>query len=433
MTLKKLDDPNYSTPTRLIHGDSFSAQWDYSFHVVPPITASSTFRLGSTQRGADGFEAVGHSDVRSPLDPIYVYDRLGEPTNVMLQNALAIAEGGDCSVTYATGMAAVHAAVTFSLFPGAEVISHRTIYGCSYSLFTNWLPKFSFNVHFTDLRDPRTILPLINENTRLVYLESPVNPSMELIDIEALCKLVADVNKSRPSDRQILTAIDNTFATPIGQRPLSLGIDLVIHSLTKGISGFGTEMGGAVVTRKEFFDGLLLHRKDFGSTLSPHTAWSILTHGLPTLPLRIPKQQASAQAIAQFLEQHPAVETVKYPGLPSFPQHDLAKKQMVDFNGAFAPGFMIYFLLKGESPAESRKRGQTMMDFMAENSYTVTLAVSLGQIRTLIEHPASMTHSSYTADEQVKRGIDPGGIRLAVGIEDAQDIIRDLRTALDRC
>ena len=123
---------------------------------------------------------------------------------------------------------------------------------------------------------------------------------MELIDIEALCKLVADVNKSRPSDRQILTAIDNTFATPIGQRPLSLGIDLVIHSLTKGISGFGTEMGGAVVTRKEFFDGLLLHRKDFGSTLSPHTAWSILTHGLPTLPLRIPKQQASAQAIAQF-------------------------------------------------------------------------------------------------------------------------------------
>lgn len=433
MTLKKLNDREYSVPTRLIYGESLNTSWDYSRHVVPPITASSTFRLESTDRGAQGFEALGIDARLAQADPIYVYDRLGEPTGDMLQKALAVAEQGECAVTYATGMAAVHAALTFALEAGSEIIAHRTLYGCTYSLLTTWMPKFGIKVHFTDLRDPQSIVPLINERTRIVYLESPVNPSLELVDLRAVAEIVRATNEGRAEPNRILSVIDNTFCTPWAQRPITMGIDLVVHSLTKGISGFGIEMGGAVITRKEFFSQLILHRKDFGGNLAPATAWSILVHGLPTLSLRIPRQQENAYKIAKFLESHPLVEVVRYPGLSSFPQYDVARRQMVDYYGEFAPGFMLYFVLKGASPEESRTRGNRMMNAIAENAYAVTLAVSLGQIRTLIEHPGSMTHASYSAQEQVARGIDPGGIRLAVGIEHPDDIIRDLESALEAC
>ncbi len=430
MKLKKLDERSYSIPTQLIYGESYTPTWDYKFHVVPPITASSTFRLESAHRGAEGFEAIGkHGSV---VDPIYVYDRMGEPNNDMLQQSLATAEQAECAVTFSTGMAAVHAALTFSLNAGSEIIAHRTLYGCTYSLLTSWMPKFGIKVHFADLRDASSIESLVNSNTKVVYLESPVNPSLELVDIRAVSEIVAKLNRGRSPEQQIISVIDNTFCTPWSQRPIPLGVDVVVHSLTKGISGFGTDMGGAVVTRKEFFTSLILHRKDFGGTLSPAVAWSILTHGLPTLSLRLARQQQNASAVSQFLEQHPLVEKVRYPGLSSFPQHELAKKQMIDYHGEFAPGFMVYFTLKGATPEESRARGMRMMDYIAENAYAVTLAVSLGHIRTLIEHPGSMTHSAYSADEQIKRGLDPGGIRLSVGIEHSADIIRDLEAAFDR-
>jgi cystathionine beta-lyase/cystathionine gamma-synthase len=358
---------------------------------------------------------------------------MGEPNNNMLQQSLAIAEGAECAVTFATGMAAVHAALTFALNPGSEIIAHRTLYGCTYSLLTQWMPKFGMKVHFADLRDPSKIEELANDNTKVVYIESPVNPSLELIDIRAVAAAVAKINQNRPAERKVLSIIDNTFCTPWGQRPIQLGIDIVVHSLTKGISGFGVEMGGAVVTRKEFYGPLVLHRKDFGGTLAPQTAWNIMTHGLPTLPLRLPKQQQNAYEVSKFLESHPLVETVRYPGLASFPQYALARKQMTDYHGDFAPGFMVYFILKGTTPEQSRSRGMKMMDYIADNAYAITLAVSLGQIRTLIEHPGSMTHSAYSAAEQVARGLDPGGIRLAVGIEHSQDIIRDLESALEHC
>lgn len=429
MKLKKLDDSSYSIPTRLLYGESLNKNWNYSFHVVPPITVSSTFRLESAHRGATGFGQVGQSD-SGPDGPIYIYDRMGEPNNNMLEEGLAIAEQAECAVTFSTGMAAVHAALTFSLQTNSEIIAHRTLYGCTYSLLNQWMPKFGIPVHFADLRDAEPLSALINENTKVVYIESPVNPTLELVDIKAVVDAVAQANKSRSKERQILTIIDNTFCTPWGQRPIPLGVDVVLHSLTKGISGFGIEMGGAVITRREFFGDLVLHRKDFGGTLCPQVAWSILTHGLPTLPLRAERQQRNAHEIASFLEEHPKVERVLYPGLESFPQHALAKRQMVDYEGNFAPGFMVYFTLKGSSPEESRNRGMKMMDFIADNAYSITLAVSLGQIRTLIEHPGSMTHSAYSAEEQVKRGLDPGGIRLAVGIENPQDIIRDLESSL---
>ncbi len=429
MTLKKLDEKSYSIPTQLIYGQSLTGEWDYSHHVVPPISASSTFRLASARRGAEGFGAIGQlPDATSP-NPIYVYDRMGDPNNDLLQHALAVAEQGEIAVTFSTGMAAVHAASCALLNPGSEIISHSTVYGCTFSMFSRWLTQLGVKVHFVDFKDPQSFLPLVNENTRIVYLETPVNPNLELLDLGTICSEIKKLNASRAPEKQILSVVDNTFATPWSQRPLTLGADLVAHSLTKGISGFGVDMGGAVITRKEFFEPLAMFRKDFGGVLSPEPAWRILNFGLSTLSLRMPRQQENAMRVAEFLSSHPKIEKVSYPGLSTFPQYELAKKQMVDYQGNFAPGFMLYFVIKG-NPAEAKAGGERMMDFIAENAYSVTLAVSLGQLRTLIEHPGSMTHISYPAEEQVKRGIDPGGIRISIGVEDPADIIRDLEASL---
>ena len=430
MSLKKLDESKYALATQLIYGKSVTSEWEYSHHVIPPITASTTFRLDSAKRGAEGFQQIGQMlDPLNPDGPIYVYDRMGEPNAEFLQHAIATAEGGEMALCFSTGMAAIHAAVAALLNPGSEIISHQTIYGCTFSMFQRWFAKFGVKVHFADLKDPASFLPLVNENTRILYLESPVNPNLDLLDLQAIAANAKSLNSSRSPEKSILTVVDNTFATPWCQRPISLGADLVVHSLTKGLSGFGIDMGGAVVTRKEFFEPLAIFRKDFGSFLAPYSAWRILNYGLSTLSIRIPKQQENAMRIAEFLSTHPKVERVSYPGLSSFPQYELAKRQMTSPDGKFAPGIMLSFVLKG-SPEEAKTRGERMMDFIATNSYTITLAVSLGQLRTLIEHPGSMTHASYPADEQVKRGIDPGGIRLSAGIEDPQDIIRDLDAAL---
>lgn len=428
MKQKKPQDGQYSIPTRLIYGKSVAEEWDYSHHVIPPLTTSTSFRLDSASRGARGFGEIGH---KVHGKPIYLYDRMGEPNSDMLQYALATAEEAEIAVTFATGMAAVHAAVCFALGKNSEIISHRTVYGCTYSLFTNWLSRLGIKVHFCDLTDPKSFLACVNANTRILYLESPVNPTLELIDTEALVNCLRPINATRQRDQKILTVFDNTFATPYCQRPGKHGVDVIVHSLTKGLSGFGTDMGGAVITRSEFREPLIWFRKDFGGTLSPLTAWHILVYGVSTLSLRIPRQQENAFKIATFLEGHPLVEKVSYPGLGSFPQSEIAKRLMRDYEGNFAPGIIVYFTLKGKTPEDSKNKGEMMMDYIAKNAYTVTLAVSLGQLRTLVEHPGSMTHANYPAAEQIKLGIDPGGIRLAVGIENPVDVIKDLQGALE--
>ncbi len=209
-------------------------------------------------------------------------------------------------------------------------------------------------------------------------------------------------------------------------------MDFVVHSLTKNIGGFGTDIGGVVIGKKKYRDILMLYRKDFGGVLSSKSAWPIMVYGLPSLAIRMKTEIANAIKVAEFLIQHPKIDFVNYPGLPSFKFYELAKKQMIDFHGNFAPGNMIYFALKGKTPEEGRERGRAMMNYIAQNAYTLTLAVSLGHVRTLIEHPGSMTHSMIPTEEQIKEGIDPAGIRMSIGLENADDIIKDLEDALNQ-
>jgi cystathionine beta-lyase/cystathionine gamma-synthase len=416
----------YSMNTHLIYGKNVSDKWDYSHHVTAPISSSTTFRLDSVERGAQGFIQFANPDEFGDKAPIFIYDRLGEPNKDMLEENLAHVEKGEMAVTFASGMSAISGALGILTKAGDEIITHNTLYGCTLSLLSNWYPRYNIKWNSINLTEPKNILNYVNERTRVVYFETPANPNMEIIDIREVRNIVDEINKDRNEQNKIYIVIDNTFATPFCQRPLEYGADFVVHSLTKGIAGFGTDMGGVVIGKKKYQNILQLYRKDFGAVLNPKSAWSILTFGLPSLALRQKHIIDSATKIAEFLNQHPKVEFVNYPGLKNFKYYETAKKQMIDFDGKFAPGGMIFFVLKGNSPAESKENGRKFMDYVANSAYTMTLAVSLGHTRTLIEHPASMTHSVVPPEKLAERRIDAGGIRLAIGLENPDDIIYDL-------
>lgn len=432
LTPKKPQKPHYRMRTRMIHGTFTTKRWDYNHHVIPPLSSSTTFRLSSVQRGVEGFLDFGSEDVGLERKvPIYIYDRLDEPTRGMLEENLALAEGGEVCVTFSTGMAAIAAALGVTTRSGDEIIAHEQLYGSTYSLLTSWLPRYGIRAVWCDLRKPQSLRACATPKTRVVYFETPTNPSLELIDIAAVRQEVDTLNHHRKDHQKIRIIIDNTFATPYCQRPLTLGADLVVHSLTKNIGGFGTDMGGAVIAARSYYNLLMAYRKDFGGVLSPKNAWSILVYGLPTLGARIANQQKTALKLAQFLESHPKVDQVFYPGLESFPQQELAQRQMVDYDGKFAPGSLLYFIVKDE-PGSSACADR-IVDYIAENAYTMTLAVSLGQVKTLVENPYSMTHFNLPPEEKETSGIHPGGIRMSVGLEDWHDIIDDLRAALEAC
>jgi len=423
------NESGYQIRSRLIHGRSHSARWDYDHHVVPPMTASVTFRLDSVRRGAQGFEDFAQSDEQHGHAPIYVYDRLGEPNGDMLEDNLAAAEGGEIALCFASGMAAISAAICTLARAGEHVIAHKVLYGCTYSLIKNWMPRFRIEHTLADMTDLDAVRQSVTKHTRVFYFETPVNPDMRLIDIAAIRALADEINADRPESQRIRIVVDNTFATPFCQRPLELGADVVCESLTKAIGGFGTDIGGAVIGPKSLYHDLILFRKDFGGALSPKSAWPPLVYGLPTLATRMINYQKSALRVAQFLEQHAKVDAVNYPGLKSFPQHELARTQMRDYRGHFAPGSMIYFVVRGADG--TGKAGERLIDWAAQNAYTLTLAVSLGQIKTLIEAPYSMTHAAMPDDEKRARGLIPDGIRLSIGLEDWHDIIADLSAALE--
>ncbi len=427
---KKKNNDAYSIKSFLIHGRQKTRAWDYTHHIIPPQSCSTAYRLDTAERGAKGFAGLADpstSDFRKSR--VYVYERMDEPARSMLEDQLAYVEGGEIALCFASGMAAIAAAVGINTKSGDKIIAHHTLYGCTYSLFTNWLPRFQIQPTFIDMKDRNLLKKTISPMTKVIYFETPVNPTLEQIDIRAICQVVKSVNRRRKAKEKILVIMDNTFATPFCQRPLSLGVDIVVNSLTKNIGGFGTDIGGVVVAPKKYKSDLFLFRKDFGGVMPAKSAWPILVYGLSSLDLRARKQQATAIKIAEFLEKHKKVKYVRYPGLRSFPQRQLAMKQMRDFDGNFAPGIMIYFVLKG-SREQAFKSGKKLVNTIAKKAYALTLAVSLGQIRTLIEMPSSMTHSMVPEESKAEGEVDPGGIRLAIGLEEPEDIIKDLSMAL---
>ena len=423
MTRKKAK-PQASARTAMIHGKSSTQSWEFSRHLIPPITSTTTFRLESLKRGAQGFQEFGNS-LGNDDAPILIYDRLNEPNTMMIEESLALMEGAETAVSFGNGMAAISSSLLSVLNAGQKVVAHKTLYGCTYSLLTGWLPRFGIKTDLIDLNKAEERRAALTDDVRVIYFETVSNPSLDLADIPAIIADIRKINAKRKRVDQILTIVDNTFPTPWGFRPLEWGIDMVVHSLTKNISGFGTEMGGAVMTSKEFERSLKMARKDFGTIMTPRTAWNINQHGIPTLAIRHAQQQRNALAVAKFLESHRKVERVIYPGLASHPQHKLAKKMLRTPEGDFAPGTMISFTVRGDM-----KKCEKFVDYIATHSYSITLAVSLGVTKTLIEVPGFMTHSAIPADKQSSSGIDARGIRLSLGIERAEDLIEDLSQAL---
>lgn len=422
---KKPTDSNPAIDTRLVHGSHHSTAWNFNNHVVPPITSNTTYRLESVERGAQGFMNFG--DEENSDQPIWVYDRLDEPNNLMLEEQLAYLEKGESAVTFSSGMGAISAVCLASLKAGDVVLSDPTIYGCTYSLFSNWLPKFNLGVEWKDSQKD-DFLENPPENLRLIYLESVANPNLKIAPLKKICDRVKELNKNRDDDNKILVAVDNTFATPIGCNPIDLGTDFVIQSLTKNIAGFGTELGGAVVCPKSWNIPLKVARKDFGAVLNSKSSWHILNHGVPTLNLRFKKQQENARVIAKHLSTKSSdIETVLYPGLETHPNFKNAAETLTrDEDGKLNSGFMIAFTLKGDND-----RTKKFVNFLAKESYSITLAVSLGLTKTLVEVPRLMTHSGLDDSASKVGDISEKLVRLSVGIENAQDIINDLEAALN--
>lgn len=368
--------------------------------LATPIYQSSTFVFDSAEQGGNRFALEEEG---------YIYSRLGNPTNSVLEEKLAILEGGEAAMSMSSGMGAVSSALWTALKAGDHIVAAKTLYGCTFAYLSHGLTRFGVEITFVDTKNPQNVKDAMRENTRVVYLESPANPNLDLSDIEAICKIAHE-------NENCLVMVDNTFCTPYIQRPLELGADVVIHSGTKFLNGHGDVVCGFVIGSSEFIQQVRLFGvKDMtGSSMSPFDAFLVI-RGMKTLPLRMEKHCDNAMKVAEFLENHKAVERVYYPGLESFPQYDLAQKQMS------LPGAIIAFEIKG-GVEEGKK--------MINNTKLCSLAVSLGDAETLIQHPASMTHSPYAPEERLEAGIKDNLVRLAVGLEDVEDIILDLDRAL---
>ena len=367
-----------------------------------PIYQTSTFIFDSAEQGGRRFalEEAG-----------YIYTRLGNPTTTVLENKIAALEEGEAAVATSSGMGAISSTLWTILKAGDHVVTDKTLYGCTFALMNHGLTKFGVEVTFVDTSNLDEVKKAMKENTRVVYLETPANPNLKIVDLEALSKL-AHTNPNT------LVIVDNTFATPYMQKPLKLGADIVVHSVTKYINGHGDVIAGLVITNKELADQIrFVGLKDMtGAVLGPQDAYYII-RGMKTFEIRMERHCKNAKKVVEFLNKHPKIERVYYPGLETHPGHEIAKKQMKDF------GAMISFELKGGFEA-----GKTLLN----NLKLCSLAVSLGDTETLIQHPASMTHSPYTKEEREAAGITDGLVRLSVGLENIEDIIADLEQGLEK-
>ncbi len=374
--------------TKTIHGGQHDVDPAFG-SVMPPIYQTSTYSQ-TTPGGHKGFQ----------------YSRSGNPTRAALERSLASIENGNYGLAFGSGLAAIDAVIKL-LKPGDEVISTNDLYGGSYRLFTKIYEDFGIKFHFIGMGDASNIESFVNDKTKMVWIETPTNPMMNIIDIKA-CAAIA-------KKHSVLLAVDNTFATPYLQQPLDLGADIVMHSATKYLGGHSdVVMGGLVVNDKELADKLYFIQNASGAICGPQDAFLVL-RGIKTLHLRVQRHCENGKAIAHYLKQHPKIEKVYWPGFEDHPNHKIAKSQMSDFGG------MLSFVTKGNNYEDAIK--------IVESLKVFTLAESLGGVESLAGHPASMTHASIPKAEREKTGIVDALIRLSVGIEDVEDLIEDLKQA----
>ena len=374
---------------------------DHHGALVPPVYQTSTFTFSSAEVGGRCFAGEA---------PGYIYTRIANPTLALLESRMAELEGGAAAISFGSGMGAVTATLWTLLRPGDEIVVDRTLYGCTFAFLHHGIGEFGVRVTHIDMTDLAEVDAAMARKPKLVYFESPANPNMRLVDIAAVA--------SRAHAAGALVVVDNTYCTPYLQRPLALGADVVVHSATKYISGHGDVTAGvAVAADPSIAERIRLQGlKDMtGAVLSAQDA-ALLLRGLKTLALRMDRHCANAAAVAQLMARHPAVAALHYPGLPSHPQHALAKRQMRQ------PGGMIALELHGGVEA-----GKRFIDALQ----LVACAVSLGDAESLAQHPASMTHSTYTAEERAAAGITDGLVRLSCGLEDTADLLADVTQALD--
>ena len=388
---------NIGFNSMLIHGGDFN---DPLGSATVPIYQTSTFKFDSAEHGAACF--AGESDG-------YIYTRIGNPTIHALETLLADLEKGCGGIATSSGMGAVNTVYGAMLSQGDHVVSSAAVYGPSRVVLETYYKKFGIEATFVNTADIEEVRKAIRPETRLLYIETPSNPTIDITDLKA-CSALAH-------QHGIPVAVDNTFCSPYLQRPLELGADIVLHSLTKFINGHADIVGGVVIAKDEaLYKKLRSVMVTLGFNMDPHQAYLVI-RGVKTLSIRIDRAQESAMKIATYLQNHPKVAWVRYPGLASHPQYELAKTQMDGF------GSMISFELKGGIEA-----GRKLMNSVE----MAILAVSLGGVETLIQHPASMTHSKVSAEGKEKAGITDGLVRYSVGIEDVSDLIADLDQALEK-
>lgn len=395
--LVKLEDMHFSTLAVRAGQEGYDP---VTGAIATPIYQTTNYAVANVDDGAEYCTNVESG---------YIYTRLWNPTQKALEEKLSALEGGENAAVFASGVAAITSFFLGVLKAGDHVISDYTVYSATQYFLTETLAKFHVEVTFVDTRHLEQIEQAIRPNTKVIYFETPANPTLKIVDIAAVVAIA--------SKHGIMTAVDSTFASPYLQRPLSLGVDVVIQSATKYLGGHGDVQCGALIGQKKLIMGIRESSlKNMGGIIDPFAAWLVL-RGIKTLPLRMDKHCANALEVAKYLEAHPKVECVYYPGLPSHPQHEIAKKQMSNFGG------MIAFEVKGGLEA-----GKTLLNSLR----LCRLAVSLGDVDTLIQHAASMTHVLVPKEDRLKAGITDGLIRLSVGIEDHRDIISDLEQAFSQ-
>lgn len=392
------EEKRYQFETEVIHKGYNSNQYQGSLN--PPIFQTSTFTFESAQEGAGRFAGEEEG---------YIYSRLGNPTVSMLEERMAALEEGEAALAFGSGMAAVSAILISLTKSGDHILCSQGVYGCTFGLLEMMENKYNITHDFSPMRTKEEVEASIRPDTVCIYVETPINPTMKLVDLEMVCSVA--------KEKGIPVIVDNTFSSPYLQKPITIGCDIVIHSATKYIGGHGDVIAGVVVGKKDFLDEVrMTTQKDIGGVISPFDAW-LLLRGLKTLAVRMDRHCENARKLASYLKEHSKIESIYYPGDSDNPDFQIMQKQMTQ------PGGLISFSIKG-----TKEDAQEFMNHLE----LIKIAVSLGDAETLIQHPATMTHSVVPPQDREKMGISDNLLRLSVGLESWEDIRDDIQQALDK-